>query len=142
MAKDLEIEKSAHATDRENFRKMFKKQEKAFIDLRKENKDLRKKIEINDQINRSIIDDLIQSDKTIERPESEKSADDESESVDTDTEDFMCNICYNSVSKNLSRDKVPRRVSKLMLTKWRSQPIKSSLLLNHPIKKANSKALI
>ena len=105
LAKDLEIEKSAHATDRENFRKMFKKQEKAFIDLRKENKDLRKKIEINDQINRSIIDDLIQSDKTIERPESEKSADDESESVDTDTEDFMCNICYNSVSKNLSRDK-------------------------------------
>ena len=142
MAKDLEIEKSAHATDRENFRKMFKKQEKAFIDLRKENKDLRKKIEINDQINRSIIDDLIQSDKTIERPESEKSADDESESVDTDTEDFMCNICYNSVSKKLSCDKIHRGGFKLMLTKRRSQPIKLSILLNEPIKKAESKAAI
>ena len=98
MVNDLEKKTEAHEKDRARFRNMFQKQEKAFKELKKENKDLRNKIARDDQINRSIIDDLIQSDKTIERPESEKSIDDESESVDTDTEDFMCNICYNSVS--------------------------------------------
>ena len=101
LNKDLEKEKLSHVHDRHEFRKMFQKQEQTFHGLKKENKDLRKKIAMNDQINREIIDDLIQTDKTNERSESEKSVDEETESVDMDTEAFMCNICYNSVSRNL-----------------------------------------
>ena len=99
LTKDLETEKSSHENDRERFRKMFRRQEQGFIELKKENKDLRKQIARNDQINSSIIDDLIQPDRIHERTrtESEKSAD--SENADTDGEAFMCNICYESVSK-------------------------------------------
>ena len=106
LTKDLETEKSSHANDRERFRKLFKRQEQGFIELRKENKDLRKMIKMrNDQINNSIIDDLMLPDKSCERSrtESEKSAGEESENADVDGEAFMCNICYESVStgKNL-----------------------------------------
>ena len=101
LTKDLETEKSSHENDRERFRKMFRRQEQGFIELKKENKDLRKQIARNDQINSSIIDDLMQSDKKYERTrtESEKSAGEDSENADVDGEAFMCNICYESVSK-------------------------------------------
>ena len=101
LTRDLEAEKSSHEYDRESFRKMFKRQQQGFVELKKENKDLRKQIARNDQINSSIIDDLIQPDKKYERSrtDSEKSAGEDSENADVDGEAFMCNICYESVSK-------------------------------------------
>ena len=116
LNKDLEKEKLSHVNDRLQFRKMFQKQEQTSIGLKKdlrnkiaENKDLKNKIARNDQINREIIVDLMQTDKTNERSESEKSVDEETESVDmkpscaicAGSEAFMCNICFNSVSRNL-----------------------------------------